>query len=404
MFGVIRGERIDHPSTGRVVTRWRVLAPVVLFAVAAALGALSAWAGSGSSSPGLAAIRICNGVRPGAGYRYVVLQAWQYGQIPAIKRQSPGTQVLVYKDMASTRDDATQRQTELSTGVGYAYANRYHPEWFLKDTSGRRVNWADWPHSWQMDIGSRSYQRVWARNVARDLRRRGWDGVFVDGISRTMQYPWYLNGRVLAKYPGPNDYARANTRFLRRVGVALRRRHLVVGNINDATPALWRRWIRFTSGVSKEWWTKSSATRGAGMLTGAEWAYQMQLLREAEARHKIFIAITNGPADDAPAMDYARASFLLFARGGRTAFSYAPVCGVEPTTPRWRQDVGAATGPAAQNGAVWLRRFANGIVVVNPSGSATATVPLGGQYIQPNGTAVTSLLLGPHSGAVLRKP
>jgi hypothetical protein len=236
------------------------------------------------------------------------------------------------------------------------------------------------------------------------VRRRGWDGVFLDGISRTMQYPWYLDGRVLAKYPGPNDYARANTRFLRRVGPKLRRRGLVVGNINDATLPLWRRWIRFTSGVSKEWWTKSNAGRDTGMLTGADWAYQTQLLREAQARHKIFIAITYGPADDVPAMDYARASFLLFARGSRTAFSYAPLCGVEPSTPRWRQDVGTASGPPTQNGAVWQRRFANGIVLVNPTGSATVTVPLGGQYVQPNGTAVTSLLLGPHSGAVLRRP
>jgi hypothetical protein len=401
---VIRGDRIDHPSTGRVMTRWRVLAPIVLFAVAAALGALSATAGSGSSSPGLAAVRLCNGTRPAAGYRYVVLQAWEYGQIAAIKRQSPGTKVLVYKDMASTRDDAAQSQTALSTGVSYAYANRHHPEWFLKDTSGKRVNWASWPHSWQMDIGSRSYQRTWARNVARELRRRGWDGVFVDGISRTMQYPWYLNGRVLAKYPGPNDYARANTRFLRHVGPKLRRRHLVVGNINDATLQLWRRWIKFTSGVSKEWWTKSNANRGVGMLSGADWAFQTRLMREAQARHKVFIAISYSPADDTAAMDYARATFLLFARGGRTAFSYSPLCGVEPSTPRWRQDVGAPTGPAKEIGVVWERQFSNGIVVVNPSGSATVTAPLGGLYLQPNGTAVTSVLLGPHSGAVLRKP
>ena len=386
------------------MTRWRVLASIVLFAVAAALGALSATAGSGSSSPGLAAVRLCNGTRPAAGYRYVVLQAWEYGQIAAIKRQSPGTKVLVYKDMASTRDDAAQSQTALSTGVSYAYANRHHPEWFLKDTSGKRVNWASWPHSWQMDIGSRSYQRTWARNVARELRRRGWDGVFVDGISRTMQYPWYLNGRVLAKYPGPNDYARANTWFLRHVGPKLRRRHLVVGNINDATLQLWRRWIKFTSGVSKEWWTKSNANRGVGMLSGADWAFQTRLMREAQARHKVFIAISYSPADDTAAMDYARATFLLFARGGRTAFSYSPLCGVEPSTPRWRQDVGAPTGPAKEIGVVWERQFSNGIVVVNPSGSATVTAPLGGLYLQPNGTAVTSVLLGPHSGAVLRKP
>jgi hypothetical protein len=166
-----------------------------------------------------------------------VLQACQHGQIAAIKRSSPRTQVLVYKDMASTRDD-TSRTTDISTGVAYGYADRYHPEWFLKDTSGRRVKLgvlaaflADGHRQPQLPAHV-------GRNVARELRRRAWDGVFVDGISQTMQYPWYLNGRVLAKYPGPNDYARATPRFLRRVGPVLRRRHLVVGNINDATPGL----------------------------------------------------------------------------------------------------------------------------------------------------------------------
>ena len=85
------------------MTRWRALAPFAFF-LAAAIGSLSAAAGSGGS-PGLAALRICGSVGPlGSGYRYVVLQAWQYPEIAAIKKRSRGTQVLVYKDMASTQD------------------------------------------------------------------------------------------------------------------------------------------------------------------------------------------------------------------------------------------------------------------------------------------------------------
>jgi Hypothetical glycosyl hydrolase family 15 len=372
--------------------------------LAASVVALSASAGTGGGSSGLAVLRICgSGNLPqlAPGLRYVVLWPSSYRQIAAIKRRSPGTKVLVYKDMASTRDDAGTR--DLPTGTSYAYANRVHPEWFLKDTAGKRVSWADWPHYWQMDVGSRSYQRVWARKVAHDLRRRGWDGVFVDGISRTMQYPWYLNGRVLAKYPGPNDYARATTSFLRRVAPVLRRRSLVVGNINDATPELWRRWVSFISGASKEWWTKAGSGRDSGFLTGADWRYQMQLLQEAQARHKIFLAFTYGPADDGPAMDYARASFLLFARGRRSAFGYSPVCGSQPSSARWRADIGAPLGPAAQVAGIWRREFAAGIVVVNPSSSASVSVPLGGSYVEPNGAIVTSLLLGPHTGFTLRR-
>ena len=373
-------------------------AAIVAFAASAAPRASPA-------APGLAALRNCGRPAPlrrGVTYRYVILQAWESGRARAIKRRSQGTKVLVYKDMASTRDNA-HRAGELPAGVGYDYANRHHPEWFLKDTNGRRVSWADWPHSWQMDVGSGSYQRTWAANVARDARRQGWDGVFVDGIARTMQYPWYLNGRVLAKYPGDDDYARATTSFLQRVAPALRKQHLlVVGNVNDAGMSLWKRWVGYLSGVSKEWWTKAHAGRADGLLGGDDWTYQMRLLSAAQAQKKIFIAITYGPSDDVPSMEYARASFLLFANG-RSAQTFSTGCGGEPSSRYWRESVGAPLGAASSDGAIWRRRFTNGIVVVNPSPTTTVSTPLGGAYLHPDGTLVSSVLLAPHSGLVLRR-
>jgi hypothetical protein len=388
-----------------VVTRRRLSALAAAFLAAAVVAAAVAARTGSTGAPSLAALRICKAggpPQPARRFRYVILQAARYREIAAIKRRNPAAKVLAYKDMASTQDNVSG-STDLPSGISYAYANRYHPEWFLRDTTGRRVNWASYPHSWQMDIGSRSYQRAWTQNVARDLRRRGWDGVFVDGISRTVQYPWYLNGRVLAKYPGANDYERATTSFLRYVGPLLRRRHLVVGNINDATVPLWRRWLRYMSGTSKEWWTKSDVRRGAGAITGAEWAYQMQLLREAQVRRKIFIAIAYGPLDDLAAIDYARASFLLFARGRRSAFSYAPPCGTEPSSGRWREDLGAPRGAAVKTGPAWRRVFARGIAIVNPSASLTATVPLGGPYVDRAGSVVTSAVLPPHTAITLRR-
>jgi len=66
--------------------------------------------------------------------------------------------------------------------------------------------------------------------------------------------------------------------------------------------------------------------------------------------------------------------------------------------------VGAPSGAPAQVGSVSRRPFAKRARRRQPTASATVTVPLGGQYVQPNGALVTSLLLGPHSGAVLRTP
>ncbi len=377
-------------------------------AVVAAVVSVSGSARTGPTGPtsDLAALRICGRsrpVEPVARYRYAILQAWEYRQIRAIKHRSPGTKVLVYKDIASTRDDA-RRADVLPTGVSYAYANRRHPEWFLRDTQGRRVSWSDWPHAWQMDVGSRSYQRAWKHNVAAELRRRGWDGVFLDNVAASMQYPSYLNGRVLARYPRPSDYQRATYRFLRSVGPALRRRHLLVlGNINDARPKVWRRWVSYLSGASKEWWTKSAPGLGAGALSGAGWDYQMHLLEQAQARGKAFVAIAYGQADDVAAMQYARASFLLFARGSRSALTFSTGCGAEPAAADWRQDLGAPEGGASRVGAVWRRTFVGGMAVVNPTADLSVTLPLGGSYLDPSGAPVTSVVLPPHSGLVLRR-
>ena len=69
----------------------------------------------------------------------------------------------------------------------------------------------------------------------------------------------------------------------------------------------------------------------------------------------------------------------------------------------WREDVGAPSGAPTQVGQVWRRGFTNGIVVVNPTSSATVMLPLGAPYLKPDGSVVTSVLLPPHTGLTLRR-
>jgi hypothetical protein len=368
--------------------------------------------GRGTPTRSIGAIRICSNdslPRHVGRYRYLILNAWNDREIARIKAQNPRTTVLVYKDMATSRDDAVHNGVDLpllSTGVGYAYANRHHPEWFLKDTKGARVNYPSSPHSWQMDVGSESYQQAWLRNVGREVRARHWDGVFIDGVSAKLQYPWFLNGRVLAKYPSDADYERATTSFLRQVGPALKRRgFLVVPNVNDATFPLWRRWVGYTSGAVREWWTKSGTGREDGLMTGNEWSAQLTLLREAEKLHKIFIGITYGPRDDTRSMRYARASFLLAARSDRSAVIYSAGCGTESWSPQWTQGLGAPRGPAFPVGpGAWRRNFTRGTVLVNASPSAAVGIRLGSRYQAPDGSVVASVDLQPRSGLLLRRP
>jgi Hypothetical glycosyl hydrolase family 15 len=398
-------KRFRFPTAQNNLRRTAVIA--VAMAPALALGAASAQT---HGEPSVAALRICtHDPFPGriADFHYVILNAWDWRRVAAIKKRSPDTKVLVYKNMTSTRRDAVQNgrdQSLLPTGVGYAYAEQHHPRWFLRDTQGRLVSWTSAPDAWQMDIGNRGYERLWRRNVARELRAHRWDGVFVDGATADPQTPWALNGRVFARYPTALSYQRATTRFFRRVAPAIRRRgRLFVANVNDGAFDVWRSWLGYASGTSREWWTKAQTGRSAGLIGGAEWGAQLRQLRTAEALHKIFIAITYGPADDARSITYARASFLLAASSPTSALAYSSECGSPAWTPKAAAHLGAARGPATRVGPVWRRDFAGGVALVNPS-SVPVPVVLGGSFRQPNGSLVSSVVIAPVTGVLLQRP
>jgi hypothetical protein len=398
-------KRLRFPTAQNNLRRTAVIA--VAMAPALALGAASAQT---HGEPSVAALRICtHDPFPGriADFHYVILNAWDWRRVAAIKKRSPDTKVLVYKNMTSTRRDAVQNgrdQSLLPTGVGYAYAEQHHPRWFLRDMQGRLVSWTSAPDAWQMDIGNRGYERLWRRNVARELRAHRWDGVFVDGATADPQTPWALNGRVFARYPTALSYQRATTRFFRRVAPAIRRRgRLFVANVNDGAFDVWRSWLGYASGTSREWWTKAETGRSAGLIGGAEWGAQLRQLRTAEALHKIFIAITYGPADDARSITYARASFLLAASSPTSALAYSSECGSPAWTPKAAAHLGAARGPATRVGPVWRRDFAGGVALVNPS-SVPVPVVLGGSFRQPNGSLVSSVVIAPVTGVLLQRP
>ena len=97
--------------------------------------------------PTTAALRICTGCAdhglstPGR-YSYVVLHSWQAGLIPQLKSASPGLKVLVYKDAAASLSYACHGGVDdpkLPAGVGYCWSDANRPDWFLKDTTGARI-------------------------------------------------------------------------------------------------------------------------------------------------------------------------------------------------------------------------------------------------------------------------
>jgi hypothetical protein len=342
-------------------------------------------------------------------YGYAILHSDQYALIPSLKAANPQLKVLVYKDMAATATWATSGGADsayLPTGVGYASANASHPEWFLTDPAGARIEWCDYAGDWQMDVGSASYMDAWTANVAADMRAHGWDGVFVDDTNSTQTF--HLCGRTIAKYPNDAAYAGATRSFLARVGPALQSQgFLVLPNIyipwSPTTSQTWSDWISFTSGGVLEYWSKWG-TGTTQQFADADWDYRQQFLPLTEQAGKIFLGITYAPLDDVRSMRYARSSFLLDWDGGRSALVFEPQTGVDPASPEWMADVGTPRGAKYRAGSAWRRDFTGGTVVVNPTAAAPVRVDLGGPYLAPDGSTVTSVTLDPTTGLVLKNP
>jgi hypothetical protein len=360
---------------------------------------------AGASTVG--ALRICSSCAAAGDlsrYEYVVLHSDQAWRIPGLKAKNPRLKALVYKDATGAAAWAVSGGRDwasLPAGVGYIDAERNHPEWFLEDTSGARVEFSDYPGIWMMDFGSRSYQQAWVANVIADVQAHGWDGVMIDDVN--VDQRWHLGGRTLAKYPSWAAQRAAMRSFLASVGPALTSRGiLALPNIYTAWPdgpEVFGDWIQFTSGAVQEYWTKWGSG-ASDHFTGADWTYRQSFLDLTQRAGKTYLGITYAPAGDPRSMTYARGSFLLDWNGGPSALLFDPGP-VDPWNDAWTIDLGAPSGPKVAAGAAWKRQFAGGIVVVNPS-TSSLTVSLGGSYVAADGSPKTSVTLAPATAAILR--
>lgn len=329
-------------------------------------------------------------------YGHVVLNAWEFDKIAPLKAANPGVKVLVYKCMASTRASSSSNdQSQIPTGVSYVYANTQHPEWFLTDSSGGRMEWVSWPgHVW-MDVGNLSYQDTWADNVVRELQLRGWDGILMDNAS--FYLPAYYGQP--AKYPTPASYRPANDSFIQRVSSRLMGAGFqVLPNLGggDYTGEQFSAASAMASGAAREFF----ATWDATPFGGAAWYRQMEQMDAVEAQGKVFMGITYGSASDARLLRMARASFLLGWNGQNGFQTLVPASG-DPWSSDWTADIGLPLAPRYPVGSAWRRDYSGGVALVNPS-AANVTVDLGSAIVLPDGSSAQIVTLAPVSGLAVR--
>jgi Hypothetical glycosyl hydrolase family 15 len=363
--------------------------------------------GAASSADGIGSWRFCTNCVENGGdlsrYGYVGLNAWYRDRVARLKAANPRLEALVYKDMASTRSYSCGGL--VPAGIDYCSANTHHPDWFTLDAGGQRIEWSGFSGHWQMDVGTVAYQDQWAANVIAELRKRRWDGVFVDNANADQS--GYLGGRSMQEYPTQPAYQAATRSFLARVCPRIiAAGFLCLPNIQAnptlAGAALWSDWIQFTSGGTREYWMKWG-WGSDGRFGDGGWSDLQGVFAAVQNAGKIFLPVTYAPPPDVVSARYGRASFLLAWNGGPSSFIYAPTPEAQdPWSPEFAFDIGTPTGARYQVGQAWRRAYTGGTVVVNPSSTVAQTVTLGATYLHPDGSPVTSVVLQPMTGLVLR--
>jgi Hypothetical glycosyl hydrolase family 15 len=339
-----------------------------------------------------------------AGYQSVVLQDYMYADIARIKATNPNTKVMAYENAAITQGpNSCQYDKHMAAGVSYCYANAYHPEWFLLDRSGHRVVYADYPSYFAMDIGNPAYQSAWLKAVVSQDKRDGFDAVWLDDVNT---HPGHGLDGTLQKY-SDNQYGNAMARFIAAVAPGLRANGLLVdANVgvdpwNGAEMSKARAMAPYLSALNREFLVRWSS---GPLFSDGLWRSTLDFMDTINATGTPITAICYGELSDTRAMRYFRATFLLGWSGlAGSAIFYRPTENTDPWSPEWTTDIGSPTDARYPVGTGWRRDFTGGTVVVDPSSRASQTFALGGKYIMPDGSAVTTVKLSPTTALVLRK-
>jgi Hypothetical glycosyl hydrolase family 15 len=333
----------------------------------------------------------------------VILLPWQTALMHRLKAANPHLIVLEYKDLSNASSYPLVDGVGAG-GVSYAQALENH-SWLLRNRAGQPIQCQGYPYLWALNIGSASFQRAWTSEVVHELTRQGWDGVFIDNVDPTIRY--YYDPADVALYPTDAAYSAATTSALAYIAPRIHAAgKLVMANIGS-----WPNyahtgtsWLKYLNGAMDERFVKYIDAPGKGYRSTAEWRTELSILQRTQREGKWFIGITESSFDDVAAARYGWATMLLGA-AGRAAFALQndTQYGIENWFDEYDIPLGRPRSAAVEApSGVFHRRFADGLVLVNPT-SVTHTVELGGRYSGDGLRRVSRATMAPHTGLILRR-
>ncbi len=266
----------------------------------------------------------------------------------------------------------------------YGFVTR-HESWFWH-LGGRRVFQSQW-HWYLMnpDSGWRAY---WARRVLYEAALLGDDGVFADSLS----VPQYLGADSfvppLRYFVGEGAWTARIDRFMRYEERRLRGKLWFIPNAGSWITTRDRTNYAIPDGVMIEGFAEGGPD---SFYAPGDWRLQMTRALGLVRRGKVLIGQSYLGPGDLRARGFVLGSYLLI-KGAHT-FVNMDIGSEAQWFPEYGIDLGPALSPAPANIAalrtpsgLYVRRYARGVVAVNPGARARAlTLSAAAKRVEPVG-------------------
>jgi hypothetical protein len=292
----------------------------------------------------------------------------------------------------------------------------YPSSWYLRDENGSYVrSVGEWAGQYLMDPGRPGWIRDRVRTCRRFLRESGYDGCMIDVLGPAPLHGSFTSGVPVNPRTGARwetaDWLAATADLAAAVNRAVDPA-IVIGNglssggayFSQAAPT--SRLLRNIDGGIAEAWLRGSRSDPDHFPSVAIWRQSVDMLIDAALSDKVVMTLTKVWVEtDLSTLRawyrFALASFLL-GTNGSAYFGFSAAREEAPTVPfRTPVRLGAPLDRYRQVGDAYVRRFEQGIVLVNPSDGAVE-VPLSGSFVTLDGGSVEDrVLIEPHTGEIL---
>ncbi|MGH8273559.1 MAG: putative glycoside hydrolase [Gammaproteobacteria bacterium] len=255
------------------------------------------------------------------------------------------------------------------------------------------------------NIADAEYRIWYLRRVRSYLKRTGTDGIALDSMNRT---PGFIQSSC-SRNPGRcESYRRGVESLLEQIGKAIHPRPVIFNGLWNARPGLLadqEKLLPYAAGAAIEFFGRNPHRRIPPFAEGI----RSYLNIIAAHPGKIFLVFGRGALgyagyrEDYLWQQYLYCAYLLVA-GPNTHFHYHTTFQV-PSVGRangiawyadWNAPIGVPTGPYKKKGALYIRKFTQGLVLLVPRGGKPTPYQLDSRWYTPEGIMV--------SGKVTVKP